>query len=77
MESIKNIASKTWKWLNGKKFWLGLAGHAAWIAANIVFKDLTTEEQAAYGHLIIGQVTGVGLGHKGYKWYTKIKQNEK
>lgn len=69
MESIKNIASKTWKWLDGKKFWIGVVGHAAWLTTNLIFKDLATPEQSAYGHLIIGSVTGVGLGHKAVKFY--------
>lgn len=66
---IKEKLSKLWNYFDGKKTYIGLAGHAAWLITNMVFKDLTTSEEAAYGHLIIGTVTGVGIGHKGVKFY--------
>ena len=66
---LKDRLIKVWNYLDGKKFWIGVAGHATWLATNIIFKDLTTPEQAAHGHLVIGSVTGVGLGHKAVKWY--------
>lgn len=69
MSSIKVITHKVWDYLNGKKFWIGVVGHAAWLTTNLIFKDLATPEQSAYGHLIIGSVTGVGLGHKAVKFY--------
>ena len=66
---IKEGFTKVWNYLDGKKFWIGIAGHAVWLTTNLIFKDLATAEQTAYGHLIIGSVTGVGLGHKAVKWY--------
>ena len=66
---IKNTFRKVWQYLDGKKFWIGITGHAIWLTTNMIFKDLTTSEGAAYGHLIIGSVTGVGLGARGQKFY--------
>ena len=51
--------NKIWTFLDGKKTYIGLTGHALWLIANLIFKDLSTPEQAAYGHLIIGGFTGV------------------
>jgi len=68
---------KIWQFLNGKKTVFGLIGHAIWLTANLVFTDLSSVEQSAYGHLIIGSVTGVGLTHKIDKWNTEQKQKKK
>lgn len=64
-------------WINGKKTIIGLIGHGVWLASNLIFSNLATPEQSAYGHLIIGSVTGVGLSHKVVKWNTETKQKEK
>lgn len=66
---LKETLNKIWIFLDGKKTYIGLTGHALWLIANMVFKDLTTPEQAAYGHLVIGGFTGVGLGSKAQKFY--------
>jgi hypothetical protein len=68
---------KIWDFLNGKKTILGLIGHAIWLTANLVFPDLASGEQSAYGHLIIGSVTGVGIGSKMEKWNIEQKQKKK
>jgi len=73
---IKDTFKKVWSYMDGKKFWIGVTSHAVWLTTNLIFKDLTTSEEAAYGHLVIGSLTGVGLGHKTYKWTTKTKLNE-
>lgn len=61
------------KWLDGKKFFIGLGMHTIWFVANLVSKDLATPTEVAIGHSIIGGWTGVGLGHKVYKNKDKIK----
>lgn len=58
------IVSKIWEAFNGKKTIIGIAMHAAWFAANIAFKDLSTQDEAITGHALIFTVTGVGIGHK-------------
>lgn len=66
---FKDKLGKLWQYLDGKKFWIGVGGHAVWLTTNLIFRDLATSEQASYGHLIIGSVTGVGIGHRAVKWY--------
>lgn len=67
MKKLKQILSKTWQKLSGKKTAIGLALHALWFGANIAFKDLSTPDESLIGHTIIGSITGTGLVHKGVK----------
>lgn len=64
---MKKIFNKIWGYFNGHKTKVGIGMHAAWFIANLVFKDFTTGDQSAYGHMLIGTITGTGLAHKGYK----------
>jgi len=61
--------SKIWDWLNGKKTYIGLSLHTILI---IVSKAIPVVEPfKEIGHILIGIITGAGLGHKGLKYIKK------
>ncbi|ANS04918.1 hypothetical protein [uncultured Mediterranean phage] len=60
MKQLKQI----WNKIDGKKTFIGGVMHAVWFLVNVIFKDLSTPSEAAYGHGIIGMLTGTGVIHK-------------
>lgn len=64
---ISKAITTAWTKINGNKTKIGIAMHTLWFVSNLIFKDFTTGEQSAYGHMLIGTITGTGLAHKGYK----------
>lgn len=67
----KSKVEKAWEYLSGKKTFIGLSLHAAWLAAGIIFETDIPESKALLGHTIIFQITGVGIGHKIFKFFKK------
>jgi len=65
---------RIWKFLNGKKTIIGLSMHLGWFVANLAFKSLASPSEVATGHILIGTVTGVGIGHKIEKNKDKISE---
>lgn len=60
---MKEILKKLWGKLDGWKTIIGFVGHSVLLASNIKW-NYATLNQELIGHTLIGQITGVGLGHK-------------
>lgn len=57
------LIKKLWSKLDGWKTIIGFVGHSILFASNVKW-NYATLNQELIGHSIIGQMTGVGLGHK-------------
>jgi len=69
MKKLKEKLNRTWKWLNGKKTFIGGALHLAWAVVHLTVP--ATKPFAEIGHSGIFLLTGVGLGHKTLKLLNK------
>ena len=67
MGRVTKVLKNLWLKLDGKKTSIGIAGHTVWLVVNLAAPKLADATQQNIGHLIIGHITGVGLGHKTVK----------
>jgi len=74
LAKIKKGLKSAWNFMDGKKLYVGTALHVALIAATKIFAETITTQDAAMGHILIGQLTGAGLLHKGVKNKEKINK---
>lgn len=62
--NMKEKSKKFWKFIDGKKTYIGVGLHVFWFVSNLVFPDFANNSEQNIGHGIIFQITGVGIGHK-------------
>jgi hypothetical protein len=66
---MKEKGKKFWKFVNGKKTYIGFGLHSLLIAGKYFFPQYIDDSTSAVGHQIIFSITGVGVGHKITKFF--------
>lgn len=65
---LKSIILNAWNKVSGKKTAVGFSLHTLWWVGNMFFPDMASDMQQNLGHVLIFKITGVGIGHKLFKF---------